>query len=102
MTMISHRRSQPRSLSNQVVAITGGARGIGEATAAALVCRGCRVAIGDLDIGVAEKTAERLGGGTLALPLDVTDRDSFTALSTRPSASSARSTSSSTMPGSCR
>jgi NAD(P)-dependent dehydrogenase (short-subunit alcohol dehydrogenase family) len=66
-----------RSLSGKVVAITGGARGIGKATAAALVRKGCRVAIGDLDLGLAEKTAAELGGGTVALSLDVTDRASF-------------------------
>jgi NAD(P)-dependent dehydrogenase (short-subunit alcohol dehydrogenase family) len=66
-----------RSLSGRVVAITGGARGIGEATARALVAKGCRVAIGDLDLALAERTAAGLGGGTIALPLDVTDRGSF-------------------------
>jgi NAD(P)-dependent dehydrogenase (short-subunit alcohol dehydrogenase family) len=66
-----------RSLSGKVVAITGGARGIGKATAAALVRKGCRVAIGDLDLGLAEQTAAELGGGTVALSLDVTDRSSF-------------------------
>src|SRR5262245_32251918 len=66
-----------RSLSGKVVAITGGARGIGKATASALVAKGSRVAIGDLDLGLAERTASGLGGGTIALPLDVTDRGSF-------------------------
>src|SRR3954454_5631823 len=70
---------QRRSLSGKVVAITGGARGIGKATAAALVRKGCRVAIGDLDLELAERTAGELGGGTVALPLDVTDRSSFAA-----------------------
>ncbi len=68
---------QRRSLSGKVVAITGGARGIGKATATALVRKGCRVAIGDLDLELAEQTATGLGGGTVALPLDVTDRASF-------------------------
>ena len=68
-----------RSLTGKVVAITGGARGIGKATAAALVRKGCRVAIGDLDLALAEQTAAALGGGTVALPLDVTDRASFAA-----------------------
>jgi short-subunit dehydrogenase len=66
-----------RSLSGKVVAITGGARGIGKATAAALVAKGCRVALGDLDQELTEKAAAHLGGGTIALPLDVTDRASF-------------------------
>jgi NAD(P)-dependent dehydrogenase (short-subunit alcohol dehydrogenase family) len=67
------------SLGGKVVAITGGARGIGKATATALVRKGCRVAIGDLDLALAEETAAGLGGSTIALPLDVTDRASFVA-----------------------
>jgi len=66
-----------RSLNGKVVAITGAARGIGKATAAALVGKGGRVAIGDLDVALAEQAAAELGGGVLALPLDVTDRTSF-------------------------
>jgi short-subunit dehydrogenase len=68
---------QRRSLGGKVVAITGGARGIGKATATALVRKGCRVAIGDLDLQLAEQTAAGLGGGTIATALDVTDRASF-------------------------
>lgn len=68
---------QPRSLTGKVVAITGGARGIGRATAVALVRKGAKVAIGDVDAATAERTASELGGGTIALPLDVTDRASF-------------------------
>ena len=69
--------AEPRSLTGKVIAITGGARGIGKATAEALVRRGARVAIGDLDRELAEQTAAELGGDTLALELDVTRRDSF-------------------------
>jgi NADP-dependent 3-hydroxy acid dehydrogenase YdfG len=67
----------PRSLAGKVVAITGGARGIGRATAAALIVQGARVAIGDIDAPLATQTAQELGGGTVGLPLDVTDRASF-------------------------
>jgi NADP-dependent 3-hydroxy acid dehydrogenase YdfG len=69
--------TQARSLTGSVIAITGGARGIGKATAAALVRTGARVAIGDLDRELAEATAAELGGETLALDLDVTRRNSF-------------------------
>jgi len=66
-----------RSLAGQVVAITGGARGIGRATASALIAQGARVAIGDIDAALAERTAQELGAGTVGLPLDVTDSASF-------------------------
>ncbi len=69
----------PRSLAGKVVAITGGGRGIGRATAAALIVQGARVAIGDIEPGLAESTASQLGGGTVGLALDVTDRASFDA-----------------------
>jgi NAD(P)-dependent dehydrogenase (short-subunit alcohol dehydrogenase family) len=72
-------KKERRSLGGKVVAITGGARGIGKSTATALVRKGCRVALGDLDLALAEETAAGLGGGTVALPLDVTDRSSFAA-----------------------
>jgi short-subunit dehydrogenase len=65
-----------RSLAGKVVAITGGGRGIGAATAAALVREGAKVGIGDLDLDVAERTAGDLGAE--AFPLDVTDRAGFT------------------------
>jgi NAD(P)-dependent dehydrogenase (short-subunit alcohol dehydrogenase family) len=53
----------------RVVAITGGARGIGLATARALVADGAKVAIGDVD-----NAAVR---GATAYPLDVTSPVSF-------------------------
>jgi NADP-dependent 3-hydroxy acid dehydrogenase YdfG len=67
----------PRSLTGTVVAITGGARGIGRATARALIGQGARVAIGDIDQALAAQAAQELGQGTIGLPLDVTDRASF-------------------------
>ncbi len=67
----------PRSLAGQVVAITGGGRGIGRATAAALLAHGARVAIGDIEADLAERTAAELGGGAIGLSLDVTHRASF-------------------------
>lgn len=63
-------------LNDRVVAITGAGRGIGAATATALTREGARVAIGDVDLDVAKATAERIGGDTVALPLDVTSPES--------------------------
>ena len=68
--------SPTRPLAGRVVAVTGGARGIGAATADRLARAGARVAIGDLDLDVAHATAERIGSGTLAARLDVTDKAS--------------------------
>ena len=63
-------------LDGRVIAITGAGRGIGAATAAALTKEGARVAIGDVDLDIARATADRIGGETLALPLDVTSAES--------------------------
>jgi NADP-dependent 3-hydroxy acid dehydrogenase YdfG len=57
--------------------VTGGARGIGRATAEALAGAGARVAIGDLDAEAAQAAAAAIGAGVTAHELDVTDRDSF-------------------------
>src|SRR5271166_4738986 len=70
---------QPRILAGETAAITGAGRGIGRATAAALLRQGMKVAIGDLDLGAANETASELGASSVALPLDVTDRASFRA-----------------------
>jgi NADP-dependent 3-hydroxy acid dehydrogenase YdfG len=68
---------QPRILAGETGAITGAARGIGRATAQAFLRQGMKVAIGDVDIEAARQAASELGGSTVALPLDVTDRVSF-------------------------
>jgi NADP-dependent 3-hydroxy acid dehydrogenase YdfG len=67
----------PKVLTGQVAAITGAARGIGKATAEAFVRQGMKVAIGDLDVAEAQKTADELGAGTIALELNVTDKASI-------------------------
>ncbi|HEX2312510.1 MAG TPA: SDR family oxidoreductase [Thermomonospora sp.] len=58
---------------SRVVAITGGARGIGLATARLLTAKGATVAVGDIDETAAKET------GLRAYRLDVTDRASFEA-----------------------
>lgn len=68
---------RPRTLTGKVAAVTGGARGIGRATARVLAREGARVAIGDLDAELARTTAEQAGHGCVGLAVDVTDRASF-------------------------
>jgi short-subunit dehydrogenase len=70
---------QPHILAGETVAITGGARGIGRATAKTLLGQGMKVAIGDVDLEAARATAEELGPSAIALALDVTQRESFAA-----------------------
>jgi short-subunit dehydrogenase len=63
----------------RTIAITGAARGIGHATAKALLIRGARVVIGDRDVKVLESAVTGLAkfGQVTGYPLDVTDQDSF-------------------------
>lgn len=67
------------NIRGKTIAITGAARGIGLATAGALLARGARVIIGDRDTGVLDKAVRQLGrlGPVTGHPLDVTDRESF-------------------------
>lgn len=68
-------RYSPVKLKGAVVAVTGGARGIGLAIAEALKTQGAQVSIGDLDVVLAKKEAKRLG--TFAHKLDVRSSESF-------------------------
>ncbi|CAN5786354.1 SDR family oxidoreductase [soil metagenome] len=66
-------------INGRTIAITGAARGIGYATAKALLARGARVVIGDRDVPVLESAVTGLSGAGMVTghPLDVTDQESF-------------------------
>ena len=55
----------------RVAMVTGGARGIGKAIAAALAAGGARVAVVDLDLASAEATAAEVGGGAKGFQANV-------------------------------
>jgi NAD(P)-dependent dehydrogenase (short-subunit alcohol dehydrogenase family) len=61
------------------VAITGGARGIGRATADACLRAGMSVVIGDLDGDASAAVAAELGDRAIGLAVDVCDADGFEA-----------------------
>jgi short-subunit dehydrogenase len=69
------------NIRGKTVVITGAARGIGYATAQALLARGARVVIGDRDIDVLENAVAGISslGSVSGHPLDVTDKESFAA-----------------------
>ena len=71
--------ASPTSLSGLAVAVTGGAHGIGRSIAEQFVAAGAKVAIGDIDEAGARTAAGELGGDTVGLRLDVSDRESFAA-----------------------
>ena len=67
------------NINGKTIVITGAARGIGHATAKALLQRGARVVIGDRDVNALESAVTALDriGPVSGYPLDVTNRQSF-------------------------
>ncbi|MDP2737798.1 MAG: L-iditol 2-dehydrogenase [Pseudorhodobacter sp.] len=66
-------------LQGKSAVITGAARGIGRAFAAAYVTEGATVAIADINLTAAEATAAAIGPAAYAVQLDVTDQASIDA-----------------------
>ena len=68
---------QGNRLEGKVALVSGGARGMGEAFARAMVAQGAKVVIGDLLDDEGEKLAAELGDDVTYVHLDVTDRDQW-------------------------
>jgi meso-butanediol dehydrogenase / (S,S)-butanediol dehydrogenase / diacetyl reductase len=64
-------------LSGRRAFVTGGAQGIGRAIAAALARCGVKPAIADIDVETARRTAAEIGGGAVAVHVDVRERASL-------------------------
>jgi NAD(P)-dependent dehydrogenase (short-subunit alcohol dehydrogenase family) len=65
-----------RRIADTVCVVTGGASGIGLATARALALEGGLVAVADIDHAAAERAAQELAGDAAAFAVDVTDEAS--------------------------
>jgi meso-butanediol dehydrogenase/(S,S)-butanediol dehydrogenase/diacetyl reductase len=69
----------PADLSGKVVVLTGGADGIGRECALAYARQEATVVILDRDLDAALRTANEVGGGSMALHADVSDGDAVRA-----------------------
>ncbi len=68
------------ALDGAIAVVTGGARGIGAATARELAEHGARVCIADLDLDLAQQLADEIGAPTFAQRVDVTSSKSIQAM----------------------
>ena len=66
-----------KRLENKVAVITGGARGMGEATARLFAQEGAITIIADVLADEGEKLASELGGAAMFKRLDVTDESGW-------------------------
>ncbi|MGA1199941.1 MAG: SDR family NAD(P)-dependent oxidoreductase, partial [Candidatus Latescibacterota bacterium] len=65
-----------QNLANRTAIVTGSAQGIGKAIAQRLAKAGATVAIADLNLENAKKTAQEIGNNAIAIHLDVSNAQS--------------------------
>jgi len=67
-------------LTGQTAIVIGGGPGIGEAVAQAFTAAGCTTVVADINLAIAQETADGLGANAEPRQVDVLDRDSVRAL----------------------
>lgn len=77
MNLLSLRSYPAIDLAGATIVVTGGARGIGRATAELFHRKGATVHLGDIDVDVAEAAARQIGPRAHAGHLDVTSAHSW-------------------------
>ena len=65
-------------VSGKIALVTGGASGIGRASALMLAREGARVAVSDINLDGAREVAEEIGDNAIAIAHDVTDETAWT------------------------
>ena len=65
-------------VSGKIALVTGGASGIGRASAIMLAAQGARVAVSDIDLDGARAVADEIGANAVAIAHDVTDETAWT------------------------
>ncbi|GGL95015.1 bifunctional rhamnulose-1-phosphate aldolase/short-chain dehydrogenase [Nakamurella endophytica] len=75
------RRPKPKDLAGRIALVTGGASGIGLATARVLAQNGACVVVADMNLEGAQQLADELGGpdAAVAVEMNVTDPDAVAA-----------------------
>lgn len=71
--------TNPFDLTNKVVLLTGGGGFLAEYFSQALAQAGAKLVLADINMEAAQKVAAKIGGGTAAVVLDVTKKDSIAA-----------------------